>query len=302
MGQRNLSATYTLDEVANHGCKDEYTDYVVYKRLADRTNSKNPKLKEVLSKLSTIEYGHYEFWSKYASRKDVKVGTGLIYLILLIKIIFGTTFAIRFLEKHETATIAKYKAVAHLIPEADKSAFQNIIHEELEHENEFANQVQGSVVKYISFIVLGLADAIVEISGIHAGSLGIYKLTELTGLAGIVAGAAASIAMASAAYAQAKQGFQGSASISAVFTGVSYFISAVILALPYFFTKDMTSAIFTSVVLAIIIIAFISYYNSIVSQGKFAKDFLELVGITLGATVALYFFGELVRSIFGITI
>jgi len=69
-------------------------------------------------------------------------------------------------------------------------------------------QMQGQYLKYISFVILGLADAIVEISGIHAGSLGIYHSTEITGLAGIVAGAAASIAMASAAYAQAKQGFQ----------------------------------------------------------------------------------------------
>ena len=164
------------------------------------------------------------------------------------------------------------------------------------------SRLQGRYLKYISFIILGLADAIVEISGIHAGSLGIYHSTEITGLAGIVAGASASIAMASAAYAQAKQGFQGSATISAIFTGVSYFVSAIILAAPYFFTKSQIIAISTSIVLAIFIIAFITYYNSIVSQGRFLRDFGELAGIMLGASAALFLFGLLIQSVFHITI
>jgi len=147
-----------------------------------------------------------------------------------------------------------------------------------------------------------VSTTIVEISGINAGSLGIYDRTELAGLAGIVAGAAASVAMASAAYAQAKQGFQGSASISASFTGISYFVSAIILATPYFLTKVMYIALGTSFTLAILIIAFISYYNSIISESHFLRDFLELAGITVGATAALFVFGLVIRSVFGITI
>ena len=101
-----------------------------------------------------------------------------------------------------------------------------MIEDEKGHETAFADVVAGSYVIYISFIVLGLADALVEIAGIHAGSLGIYKSTELTGLAGIVAGAAASLAMASAAFAQAKQGFEGSPGLAAAYTGGSYFVAA----------------------------------------------------------------------------
>ncbi|MGI0086018.1 MAG: rubrerythrin family protein, partial [Nitrososphaerales archaeon] len=162
------------------------------------------------------------------------------------------------------------------------------------------NQIQGSTVKYISFIVLGLADALVEIAGIHAGSLGIYKSTELTGLAGIIAGASASIAMASAAYAQAKQGFKGSASLSAFYTGISYFISAVILATPYFLTKDMETAIAASLFAGVLIIAFVSYYNSIISNASFTRNFAELTGVMFGASLALYILGFVVSSVFHI--
>ena len=69
--------------------------------------------------------------------------------------------------------------------------------------------------------MLGLADALVEVTAIYTGSLGVYHSTMLTGLAGIIAGAAASISMASAAYLQAKQGFKGSPFVAAGYTGSS---------------------------------------------------------------------------------
>jgi len=299
---QKLASTITLSEVAKESANDEYTDYMVYKRLSESSRTKDPKFKEILTTLSSTEFKHYQFWKKYSPDTKVSVSTWTVYLTLFLRLIFGTTFAIKYLEKHESAVIKRYKSVKSSIPEADQREFDEMVGDEEEHENTFMDQMQGRYLKYISFIILGLADAIVEISGIHAGSLGIYHSTEITGLAGIVAGAAASIAMASAAYAQAKQGFQGSATISALFTGVSYFINAIILAAPYFVTGSQIVAISTSVVLAVFIIAFISYYNSVVSQSHFLRDFGELAGIMLGASAALFLFGLLIRSVFGITI
>jgi vacuolar iron transporter family protein len=298
-----MASTAVLSQVAREGANDEYTDYLVYKRLAESPRTKDPKMKAILVTLSNTEYRHYEFWKKYMpADSKVKPSTWTIYLTLFLRMIFGNTFAIKYLEKHETAVIKRYKSVKSSIPEADQRQFEEMVRDEEEHENTFMEQMQGRYLKYISFIILGLADAIVEISGIHAGSLGIYHSTEITGLAGIVAGAAASIAMASAAYAQAKQGFQGSPGISAVFTGGSYFLNAIVLAAPYFFTKSQGIAISTSIIFAILIIAFVSYYNSIVSQSHFLRDFIELAGIMLGASAALFLFGLLIRSVFGITI
>jgi vacuolar iron transporter family protein len=298
-----MAAVTTLSQVARESASDEYTDYLVYKRLADSSRTKDPKMREILNTLSATEYGHYEFWKKYMPPDTrIKAKTSTIYLTLFLRLIFGSTFAIKYLEKHETSVIRKYKSVKNSIPESDQRQFDEMVRDEEEHENTWMEQMQGRYLKYISFIILGLADAIVEISGIHAGSLGIYHSTEITGLAGIVAGASASIAMASAAYAQAKQGFQGSPVISALFTGISYFLNAIVLAAPYFFTDSQGVAITTSIILAILIIAFVSYYNSVVSQSHFLRDFSELAGIMLGASAALFLFGLLIRSVFGITI
>jgi VIT1/CCC1 family predicted Fe2+/Mn2+ transporter len=289
-----------LQEIAMMESRDELTDYRVYSQLAKV--DKNGKAKEVFAKLSEMEKGHYEFWSKFIDGKSIKPRLFKLYFVFFLRYIMGAAFAIKWLEGQESRTVKKYESYRRLIPESDKEAFERIIADEKEHELFFATSVESSYVKYISFIVLGLADALVEIAGIHAGSLGIYHSTELTGLAGIVAGAAASIAMASAAYAQAKHGFAGSSTLAAAYTGISYFVSAVILALPYFLTKSMLIAIITSLIFGIFIIAFVSWYNSVISDGNFRRDFGELSGIMLGASLALYIFGQLVRTFLGISI
>lgn len=289
-----------IHEISVSEAKDEITDYTVYKRLSEI--EKNPKSKGVFSELSNTEYGHYKFWKKYCPKEEIRPDMLKVYYVLFLRYVMGASFVIKYLEGSEISAIKRYEALRSAIPAKDKKEFEGIIRDEEEHEQAFADKIQGSYVKYISFIVLGLADALVEIAGIHAGSLGIYNSTELTGLAGIVAGAAASIAMASAAFAQAKQGFKGSAKLAAAYTGGSYFVSAVILATPYFLTKIMVDAITTSLVFGMFIIAFVSWYNSIISGSDFKKDFYVLAGVMVGATIALFVFGLIIRHIFGIGI
>jgi VIT1/CCC1 family predicted Fe2+/Mn2+ transporter len=64
----------------------------------------------------------------------------------------------------------------------------------------------------------------------------------------------------------------------------------------------MLGAITLSLVFGLAMIAFVTWYNSIISGGRFLKDFSELAGVMLGATFALYVFGNVIRLAFGITI
>ena len=291
-----------LQEVARIGCTDEYADHMVYKRLSDSKIARNAEFSEILSGLAATEYRHYEFWKKYVPEFQVKVSSLRISLVVMFRLLFGITFAVRYLDRHEGDVIRSYKSVAHLIPSEDRARFDEMLGDEEDHERGFSQKIETSSIRYISFVVLGLADALVEITGIHAGSLGIYNSTEIAGLAGVIAGAAASLAMASAAFAQAKQGFTGSARLSAIYTGVSYFITAVILASPYFLTGNMTIALSVSLVLAVIIVASITYYSSVISGKRFKRDFLEILGIMFGTTAVLYVVGSFIRFAFGITI
>lgn len=291
-----------LSDFAYLSAVDEFTDHVVYKKLSGLAFEKRHRFSGTLKRLASIEYGHYRFWNKFCPERKIGVSHLKVYFIIFIRLMLGVTFAIKFLERNEMSTIRRYKEVAHLIPQRDRAQFRRMVADEVEHENIFAEQFDEPQIRYFSFVVLGLADALVEIAGIHAGSLGIYNSTELAGLAGIIAGAAASIAMSSAAYAQAKTGFKGSATLSAIYTGISYFITAVILATPYFLTKIMINALTASLLLAVVLIAFISFYGSIISGAPFKKDFIEITSIMFGATVALYLIGTIIRYLTGITI
>jgi VIT1/CCC1 family predicted Fe2+/Mn2+ transporter len=276
---------------------DEWSDYTLYDRLSKTVSSDSP-FAGVLAELSATEHGHYEFWKKYVPGEEPNLGKLKLYWILFLRRFFGLTFATRYLDRHESSVVKEYQGLAELIPEGDRAAFEAMVADEKEHEKAFALKVESSAVRYIAFVVLGLADALVEISGIHAGWLGLFDKTEIAGLAGVIAGGAASLAMASAAFAQAKQGFQGSARLSAVYTGVSYFITAVILATPYFLTSNMLLALGSSLTLAVVILAITTWYSVVIQQKVFLKDFVEILAILFATTIVVFALGAFVSAEF----
>ena len=276
---------------------DEYSDSRLYDRLSKTVRSDSP-FKKVLEDLSATEQRHFEFWSNYVPGEEPKLAKLKLYWTLFLRRFFGLTFATRYLDRHESNVVQAYEGLARLIPEADKPAYQEMVADEREHEKAFAMKVESAAVRYISFVVLGLADALVEISGIHAGWLGLFEKTEIAGLAGVVAGGAASLARASAAFAQGKQGFSGSARLSAVYTGVSYFVTAIILATPYFLTSDMIFALGTSLALAVAILAVTTWYSIVIRQKPFLRDFAEILAILFGTTILVFLLGSFVSTEF----
>lgn len=286
-----------LQKVAKIRLSDEWSDYTLYDRLSKTVKPDSP-FADVLKTLSATELGHYEFWRKYVPEEKPRLARLKLYWVLFLRRFFGLTFATRYLDRHEANVVVEYKGLAPLIPEPDRAAFDSMVADEKEHEKAFAMKVESSAVQYISFVVLGLADALVEISGIHAGWLGLFEKTEIAGLAGVIAGGAASLAMASAAFAQAKQGFHGSARRSAIYTGVFYFITAVILATPYFLTASMLLALFSSLTLAVAILAVTTWYSIVIQQRPFLKDFLEILAILFGATIVVFALGAFVSAEF----
>ena len=283
-----------LTEAARTRMSHEFTDYTLYDRLARTVDGGSP-FSDSLKHLSQTEYRHYEFWRKYAPDEEPKLSKRKLYWVLFLRRVLGLTFATRFLDRHETNVVKEYLSFAQMIPEEDRAAFDAMVDDERDHEKALAQKVESSAIQYISFVVLGLADALVEITGIHAGSLGIYQRTEIAGLAGVIAGAAASLAMASAAFAQAKQGFKGSARLSATYTGVSYFVTAILLAAPYFFTDSMLVALSGSMAMAVVILALTTYYSTVISTKPFLRDFVEILAILFAVAIALYAFGYLVH-------
>ena len=286
--------------LAEEYCIDEFTDYTIYKYLAEHEQSQD--LKRILERLAEEEYKHYLFWKRLLGR-DCRVETGRNKLrgILLMRRLLGLTFTLKFLERHEEDVIRAYRDyLKYLDDEEARKELESIIRDEEEHESSLIGSIEETVVKYLSFIVLGLADAIVEITGVHAGFLGATSRTIMAGIAGLIVGLSAAISMASAAYLQAKSDPTRDPVRSALMTGMGYIGAVILLAAPYFVAQHMLVAFTISLVLGLLLIAFFTYYSAIVFDRSFTREFIESASLMLGTAFASYVFGDVIGSYFGI--
>lgn len=152
--------------------------------------------------------------------------------------------------------------------------------------------------EYLGFIALGLSDGIVEITGVHAGFLGVTGSTLIAGISGVIVGVAAAISMGSAAYLQAKQDPQKSPFLSAITTGISYLLAALCLAFPYFIIHTMVTAFTVSSIIGIIILAIFTSYGTKIYNRKFWPEFLETVSLLFGTALVTYLLGSAVGRAF----
>lgn len=296
-----VKETGELMSIAILSCKDEYIDGSIYRWLS-RAPFISRASRSVLLEMASHEERHYRFWSSIVGG----CGVGFLWLRILVALImallFGATVTIKILERKESETIERYRGLLKYFEGSEREELERIIADEIKHENYLADNIAEERIKYLGFIVLGLSDAIIEISGIHAGTLGVYENTVMAGLAGLIAGVAASMAMAAAAYAQAKQGGMGRPGTSAMYTGVAYLLTAIVLAIPYFIIHEIFVAFAMSIALSIVILAYISTYSSVLYNRNYIREIVETTAIILGVSAALYILGTLISQVFGISI
>ncbi len=274
--------------------RNEITEHYVYHALARR--EKKPENKALLQKLSAHEKTHYEFWKTLLPGIDPKPYWFGRWATPLLASVFGVTFTAKWMESHEKNSTATYQAMLPVLPSLHKERLQKIIEDEQSHEQSFIGQLREKRVAYVGFVALGLADAIVEITGVHAGFLGVTGSTLIAGISGVIVGFAAAISMGSAAYLQAKQDPGKSPVLSAFITGISYMVSVICLALPYFLIRTMLMAFVTSASVGIILLAAFTFYGAVIFDRKFTREFSESVSLMLGTALATYLLGKIVSA------
>jgi VIT1/CCC1 family predicted Fe2+/Mn2+ transporter len=280
---------------------NELTEHVVYHKLAQM--EKNPENREALERLSAQEKTHYEFWKSLlpaAEGEKIRARWYTVWSLSFLRVTLGVTFMTKFLETHENDAVQKYQNIAKAIPESHRVRFARVIEDEKSHEKALISQLKEKRVAYMGFIVLGLADAIVEITGVHAGFLGVTGSTLIAGVAGIIVGFSAAISMGSASYLQAKQNTEQSAILSGFLTWASYFCSVVLLALPYFLIHVMAPAFIVSTSVGILLVAGFTFYGAVIFDRKFWREFFETVGLMLGTALATFLLGTVVGAVFHI--
>jgi VIT1/CCC1 family predicted Fe2+/Mn2+ transporter len=273
----------------------EITEYHIYKRLAKRIKSEENA--KILEQIAEDEKRHYEGWKKY-SHQEVPPHRFNIWFYYVVSVLFGFTFGVKLMEQGEQAAQANYASVAKVIPEAEQYR-----KEEDRHEQKLINMLEEERLQYAGSIVLGLNDALVELTGALAGLTLALQNVKLIALSGLITGIAASMSMAASEYLSTRsEETTKQPARAAIYTGIAYIVTVTLLVLPYLLFENYYLDLAIALTTAVLIIAVFNYYISVAKGESFRARFLEMAGLSLGVAAFSFVIGFLIRLWLGIEI
>lgn len=275
--------------------RTEITEYEIYSRLAKKIKSKDNA--RVLEKIAQDELRHYNEWKGHSGR-DVRPDWVKVWWYYGISRLFGYTFGIKLMEQGEQEAQQKYSLVASVIPDATR-----LQHEEDVHEEQLIEMLSEERLEYAGSIVLGLNDALVELTGALAGLTLALQDVKLIALSGLITGIAASMSMAASEYLSTRSENTDKHPVrAAIYTGIAYIVTVILLVLPYLLFENYILDLAITLTIAVLIIAVFNYYISIAKGEPFRARFLEMAGLSLGVALISFVIGFFIRQWLGIEI
>lgn len=274
--------------------QDEITAHHIYKKLAK--SIKDEANKKIVLQVADDELAHYKRLRQVTGRELKPEGSKIALSYWMIRI-FGLTFGIKLLERSEGKAIRSYK-------EIDESlAFMDgIIEDEERHEEELIAMIDEEKLNYMGSVVLGLNDALVELTGALAGYTFAFQNTRLIALTGLITGISASLSMAASEYLSTRQEGGDDALKSALYTGSAYVFTVIFLILPFLLIQNPFISLMVSLFVAVLIIFVFNYYISVAKDYDFKKRFGEMAAISLGVAGISFLIGVLFKQFIGIDV
>ena len=274
--------------------KDEITGFILYRKLARKT--KLGENKDILQLMSHDEELHYKYY-KSLSGQDVKPKRFLVFIVNLMASVFGLTFGVKLMENAEVDAQHAYTELDS-IPDIKK-----IIEDEERHEKQLLDMIQEDRLQYMGSVVLGLNDALVELTGALAGLTLALQNPSLIALTGLITGIAAAFSMAASEYLSTKSEETSRDALKAsVYTGIAYLFTVAILILPFLLLHHIYLSLSLTLIAAILIIASFNYYYAVVKDEKFTHRFGEMAILSMGVALLSFGVGWALRHFFQIDI
>lgn len=272
--------------------KQEITGHAVYKVLA--MGQKNPHNRNVLNRIAEDEMAHYRIYKKLTGRDTTKNNAEILKYKML-SWLFGPTFSIKLMEKNESDDQVSYARLSHI------QDILPIIRDEEIHEKELIGLISEQRLQYMGSVVLGLNDALVELTGAMAGLTFALQNPSLIALTGSITGIAAAFSMAASEYLSTKSEETDKHAVTAsVYTGIAYLFTVALLILPFLFLHNVYISLVITLCTAVLIIAGFNYYYAVVKDEKFIRRFSEMVLLSMSVAALSFGVGFLMRRFFGI--
>ena len=275
---------------------DEETGAALYAFMAKR--EKKPENKRLLEQMAADEKKHAAVWRGMTGESLKPKGSTLLWR-KLFTVILGFTFVVKRMQKDEQMGQAAYDDLQKTVPQAAK-----MLEDERRHEKELYAMLDEERLHYVGAMVLGLNDALVELTGAIAGVTFALADTKLVALTGIITGISATLSMAASNYLAERADGNENALKSSVYTGVAYLITVALLVLPYLlFPNEMYLAAFVSMIAIVLcIILFFNYYISVAKEEPFLRRFGEMAIISLSVAAVSFVIGLAAKALLGIDV
>ncbi|MBU0636415.1 rubrerythrin family protein [Candidatus Micrarchaeota archaeon] len=279
-----------------HAQKNEITEHFVYAHLAPKI--KNAHNRMVLERMAKDELRHYQILKSFTKQEVTPVWWKVNWYALLARTV-GLAFVLRLMEKGERLTSAVYLRLSTSLPEA-----KQLMEDEKFHEQKVLDLLKEEKLEYAGSVVLGLNDALVELSGALAGLTLALQNTTSIAVIGLITGVVAALSMASSGYLSSKEDAKlrtgKNPFKSAVYTGIAYIITVLILVTPYFLFSNVFLALGVMLVLSILIILSYTFYISVAKNLSLKQRFLEMAAISLVVALIGFLVGWALSSAFSI--
>ena len=272
----------------------ELTESVIYEKIA--AFAKGEENKATLRRLAEEEKGHYQIWKKYTGI-EMKPEMGKVLKYTLIARILGFTFAVKLMEKGEENAQEEYAVLAEEVEES-----KAIRKQEEEHEEALLAMLDEERLQYVGSMVLGLNDALVELTGSLAGFAFALQNNRLIALSGLIVGISATFSMASSEFLAARSEGRSDALKSCSYTGIAYLLTVIALIAPYLLLPAAmyVPALICMLAVVIAIIAGFTYYTSVAQDQPFKSRFLEMAVISVSVAVVSFIVGILAKQFLGV--
>jgi VIT1/CCC1 family predicted Fe2+/Mn2+ transporter len=286
--------TQKTKEFLLHAQKNEFTESIIYANVAKLV--KDEKNRTVLEHCSAEEKKHGEIWQSITG-VTVKPNKLHIFWYTFLARLLGYTFTLKLMEGGEHNASPAYEKIAGEVPEA-----KAIAQDETKHEAALLDMLDEERLQYVGSMVLGLSDALVELTGTLAGLTFAVSNLRYVALSGLITGIAAALSMTSSAYLSEKADGNPHALKSCLYTGGVYFLTVIFLILPYLLlpSNARLAAVLILAAIVIIFIAAFMFYVSVAKGENFWKKFGEMAVISISVAILSFALGLLVKLWLGI--
>ena len=278
----------------------EATEAEVYRRLAKMQS--DDVNRTILEGISLEEERHEAAIQKMTGMK-VSADIGRVRKQIFLARVFGFTFSIKMMEGTEQDAAAEYRELG----------LHDIADEEEAHEQNMIEMLDEERLRYSGSVVLGMSDALVELTGALAGLTFALQDLRLVALAGLVTGIAAAFSMGASEYLSSRTEKKSESPLkSAFFTWISYLLTVLLLVSPYLLFhsgsveflgfEPYIQALVCTFAIGLMIVAVFNFYVSVVEGVSFKSRFLEMTGILGVVSLISYGIGIMLRGVLGVEV